>query len=77
MCISLVETYSSCDDLVSAERIFVNMAIRTFMSWTSMIYCYNRSGWFKEAFEIFVKMLELKVEPNGVAIMGVPILVLD
>ncbi|KAI5574399.1 hypothetical protein BDE02_10G143800 [Populus trichocarpa] len=70
LCISLVETYSSCDDLVSAERIFVNMAIRTFISWASMIYCYNRSGWFKEAFEIFVKMLELKVEPNGVAIMG-------
>ncbi|XP_011018101.1 PREDICTED: putative pentatricopeptide repeat-containing protein At1g69350, mitochondrial [Populus euphratica] len=68
---SLIEMYSSCDDLYSAERIFVNMASKTLISWTSMIYCYNRSGWFKEAFEIFVKMLELKVEPNVITIMGV------
>ncbi|KAJ6689942.1 hypothetical protein OIU85_006250 [Salix viminalis] len=68
---SLIEMYSSCDDLFSAERIFVNMANRTFISWTSMIYCYNRSDRFKEAFEIFVKMLDLKVEPNVITIMGV------
>ncbi|CAK7326162.1 unnamed protein product [Dovyalis caffra] len=68
---SLIEMYSSCDDLFSAERIFVNTANKTFISWTSMIFCYNRSGWFKDAFEIFVKMLELKVEPNVVTVMGV------
>lgn len=68
---SLIEMYSKCGDLFSAERIFGNVTNRTVTLWTLMISCYNRSGWFKEALEVFVEMLESKVEPNAVIILGV------
>ncbi|KAF2301896.1 hypothetical protein GH714_030253 [Hevea brasiliensis] len=53
------------------ERIFVNMFNQSVASWTAMISCYNRGGRFKEALEVFVEMLESKVESNTVTMMAV------
>ncbi|XP_012067732.1 putative pentatricopeptide repeat-containing protein At1g69350, mitochondrial [Jatropha curcas] len=68
---SLVVMYCKCNDLSSAERIFVNIFNRSVASWTAMISCYNQFGWFKEALGVFVEMLKSKAEPNAVTIMAV------
>ncbi|XP_050235897.1 putative pentatricopeptide repeat-containing protein At1g69350, mitochondrial [Mercurialis annua] len=68
---SLVLMYSKCDDIFSAERIFVDVMNKSTASWTAMISCYNRKGWLRRALEVFVEMLESKVEPNVVTILAV------
>lgn len=68
---SFIVMYSKCGDLLSAERIFVKIEKRCTTSWTAMISCYNRSGWFQKALESFVKMLEVKEEPNLITLITV------
>ncbi|GMI75329.1 hypothetical protein like AT1G69350 [Hibiscus trionum] len=68
---SLVAMYSKCGDLVSAERIFVNLTNRSTALWTAIISSYCRIGRFVEALKSFVSMLESRVEPNSVTMMSV------
>ncbi|KAJ8774539.1 hypothetical protein K2173_016985 [Erythroxylum novogranatense] len=68
---SLIVMYSKCDDLYSAERIFMNVDTFNVTSCTAMISSYNRSGRFRNALEVFFKMLDSKVEPNAFNIICV------
>ncbi|XP_015872455.3 putative pentatricopeptide repeat-containing protein At1g69350, mitochondrial [Ziziphus jujuba] len=68
---SLVVMYGKCGDLLSAERIFQDIALRRTASWTAMISCYNQKGCFRKALDVFVEMQESKVEPNSVTLMSI------
>ncbi|KAL5761674.1 hypothetical protein ACOSP7_017938 [Xanthoceras sorbifolium] len=68
---SLISMYSKCGDLISAERIFVKIKKSCTASWTAMICCYNRSGCFRKALDVFIKMLGFEVEPNSVTLMSI------
>ncbi|KAI9169841.1 hypothetical protein LWI28_018409 [Acer negundo] len=68
---SLITMYSKCGDLLSAERIFVEIKKSCTASWTALISCYNRSGCFRKALDAFIKMLEFKVEPNSTTLMSI------
>ncbi|XP_021299778.1 putative pentatricopeptide repeat-containing protein At1g69350, mitochondrial [Herrania umbratica] len=68
---SLVTMYSKCGDLGSAQRIFLNVTNRSTTLWTAMISSYNRSGRFIDGIEVFVDMLDARVEPNAVTMMTV------
>ncbi|GLT27595.1 hypothetical protein SLA2020_025810 [Shorea laevis] len=68
---SLIALYSKCGDLCTAERIFVYLSNPSTSSWTALISCYNRSGFFQEAVEAFHDMLNAEVEPNSVTMMAI------
>ncbi|XP_023900372.2 putative pentatricopeptide repeat-containing protein At1g69350, mitochondrial [Quercus suber] len=68
---SLIVMYTKCGDLHSAENIFRNVTQRHTASWTAMITCYNQTGCFQEAIDVFLEMQESKVEPNSVTMMVV------
>ncbi|KAJ4711430.1 putative Pentatricopeptide repeat-containing protein [Melia azedarach] len=68
---SLISMYGKCGDLLSAEKLLVKVKKRCTTSWTAMISCYNRSRCFLKALESFVKMLEVKVEPNLVTLITI------
>lgn len=68
---SLIVMYGKLGDLYSAERLFENVPCRMTAPWTPMISCYNQSGCFQEALNVFAKMQEFKMEPNQVTMVGV------
>ncbi|KAF3943493.1 hypothetical protein CMV_029960 [Castanea mollissima] len=68
---SLIVMYTKCGDLHSAEKIFRNVTQRHTSSWTAMITCYNQTGCFQEAIDVFLEMQESKVELNSVTMMVV------
>ncbi|XVF43188.1 hypothetical protein PTKIN_Ptkin02bG0020400 [Pterospermum kingtungense] len=68
---SLVAMYSKCGDLVSAERVFLNVKNRSTASWTAIISSYNRSDRFVDALNAFVDMLDSRMEPNSVTMMSI------
>ncbi|KAJ0037452.1 hypothetical protein Pint_23545 [Pistacia integerrima] len=68
---SLVVMYSKCNDLSSAEKVFFTLKKRCTTSWTAMISCYNRSGCFRKALDVFVRMLEVRAEPNSVTLLSI------
>ncbi|XP_057948309.1 putative pentatricopeptide repeat-containing protein At1g69350, mitochondrial [Malania oleifera] len=68
---SLIVMYSKFGDLHGAECLFESRTVWSTPSWTSMIFCYNQSGCFREALNILVEMQESKVEPNSVTMMGI------
>ncbi|KAJ0095584.1 hypothetical protein Patl1_16740 [Pistacia atlantica] len=37
----------------------------------AMISCYNRSGCFRKALDVFVRMLEVRAEPNSVTLLSI------
>ncbi|XP_031283063.1 putative pentatricopeptide repeat-containing protein At1g69350, mitochondrial [Pistacia vera] len=68
---SLIVMYSKCNDLSSAEKVFFTLKKRCTTSWTAMISCYNRSGYFRKALDVFVRMLEVRAEPNSVTLLSI------
>ena len=69
---SLIAMYGKLSDLYSAEKLFGTVScLMTTATWTQMISCYNQSGCFREAMNVFVEMQEFKMEPNQVTMMGV------
>ncbi|KAM6588958.1 putative pentatricopeptide repeat-containing protein At1g69350, mitochondrial [Cannabis sativa] len=68
---SLITMYGKCGDLHGAEILFRNVTHPTTSSWTAMLSCYNQSGCFYKAIDIFVKMQLMIVEPNSVTMMSV------
>lgn len=68
---SLITMYSKCADLHAAETVFQIVADPSTASWTAMISCYNRTGYFMEALDVFVAMQNLKVKLNSVTLMSI------
>ncbi|KAK6921952.1 E motif [Dillenia turbinata] len=68
---SLVAMYSKCGDLYSAERLFRCSSNHSAALWTTMISCYNQSGCFQEAIDMFEEMQVSNVEPNSVTMISV------
>lgn len=68
---SLIVMYSKCNDLSSAETVFFTVEKSCTTSWTAMISCYNRSGCFWKALDVFLRMLEVRAEPNSVTLLTI------
>ncbi|POO03447.1 Tetratricopeptide-like helical domain containing protein [Trema orientale] len=68
---SLITMYCKFGDLHGAEMVFKEVTHPCTPPWTAMISCYNHSGYFGKALDIFVEMRELKVELNSVTMMSV------
>ncbi|PIA65627.1 hypothetical protein AQUCO_00100855v1 [Aquilegia coerulea] len=63
---TLISSYSKCDDLVSAEKVFseISVYMRTVISWNSMIAGYSHLEKFIKAIELYQKMCREGVQPD-------------
>ncbi|ERN03293.1 putative pentatricopeptide repeat-containing protein At1g56570 [Amborella trichopoda] len=68
---TLVDMYAKCGSIPFSRKIFDEMLERDFVSWTSMMIAYGKHGYGNEALEMFDKMIIERVQPDGVAFLGV------
>ncbi|KAL2460911.1 Pentatricopeptide repeat-containing protein [Abeliophyllum distichum] len=67
---ALIDMYAKCGLVGTARFIFDRMDMRTVVSWNTMIDGYAQTGNSEEALKLFDKMLEEKLKPSNVTVMG-------
>lgn len=68
---ALVNMYNKCGSIERASKAFVEMSIRTLISWTSMITGYAQNGQPQQALLLFEDMRLAGVRPNKITFVGV------
>ncbi|XP_027366834.1 pentatricopeptide repeat-containing protein At5g66520-like [Abrus precatorius] len=68
---ALVDMYVKCGHLDMAWEVFENMKVKEVFTWNAMIGGLSINGKAKEAIELFTKMQEEKMKPNGITFVGV------
>lgn len=68
---SLVNMYNKCGSIDSATKAFLEMPIRTVISWTSMITAYAQHGRSELALQLFEDMRLAGERPNKITFVGV------
>lgn len=68
---SIVKFYGQCGDLLGAFRKFDQMSKRDVVCWTTMITACSQQGNGKEAFSLFLRMLNEGFCPNEFTVCGV------
>ncbi|KAM6579910.1 hypothetical protein CsatA_003684 [Cannabis sativa] len=73
VCNALLDTYSKCGDLGMARLVFERMLEKkkSVVSWTSMIASLAMHGYGVEAIELFHKMENCVIKPDGVSFISV------
>ncbi|KAI3921364.1 hypothetical protein MKW92_040344 [Papaver armeniacum] len=68
---ALIDTYAKCGSIDLAREVFERLPERTVVSWTATIYAcaVNEHGY--DALEMFSRMLQEKVKPNGFTFIAV------
>jgi pentatricopeptide repeat protein len=67
----LITMYAKCGNLISARMIFDAIVRKNVLSWTSMIAGYARSGYPKEALDLFRRMVRTENRPNRATVATV------
>lgn len=62
---ALISMYAKCGDLVVARKVFDKMSERDEIAWSAMMGGYGMHGKFSEVFELFDRMMEEGVRPDG------------
>ncbi|ERN19312.1 hypothetical protein AMTR_s00069p00058270 [Amborella trichopoda] len=60
---ALIDMYSKCDDLASAQRVLDGMAVADEVSWNSLLG-YTHHGLHEEALKLFCEMRIARVKPD-------------
>ncbi|KAI3890417.1 hypothetical protein MKX03_028239 [Papaver bracteatum] len=68
---SLVNMYAKCGCVDSAKLVFDAMPTKDTLLWTTMISAYGKNGQVEEVLAMFEKMLELKINPDGITYLAV------
>ncbi|KNA05143.1 hypothetical protein SOVF_192930 [Spinacia oleracea] len=68
VCNGLIDMYSKCGEVESANRVFDNMAVRDLLSWNAMISGYAANGFLELALELFGSMKLMSIEPDLVTL---------
>ncbi|XP_015697813.2 pentatricopeptide repeat-containing protein At5g04780, mitochondrial-like [Oryza brachyantha] len=68
---ALVNMYNKCGSIQDANKAFLEMPIRTFVTWTSMISGYSQHGQPQEAIQLFEDMRSAGVRPNEITFVSV------
>ncbi|CAJ1929796.1 unnamed protein product [Sphenostylis stenocarpa] len=61
---SLLNMYSTCGDLSSAELVFGDMVVRDDVAWNSLIVGYLKNNKIKEGFWLFISMMRVGSVPT-------------
>ncbi|XP_050382453.1 pentatricopeptide repeat-containing protein At3g53360, mitochondrial [Argentina anserina] len=67
----LIDMYTKCGSLESAQKLFSLIEIPDVVSWSTLILGYAQSGCGEEALELFKAMNAVGVKPNEVTMVGV------
>lgn len=62
---ALLDMYAKCGRIDSALNLFQKLPSKSVICWSSMIGAYAAHGHAKEALELFSKMKDEKITPNG------------
>jgi pentatricopeptide repeat protein len=68
---ALIDMYAKCGNLVKARAVFENMPRKNVISWSSMINAFAMHGNADSAINLFHRMKEENIKPNGVTFIGV------
>ncbi|KAK0591579.1 hypothetical protein LWI29_004375 [Acer saccharum] len=68
---SLIDMYSKCGFLDSAEKVFSGMQHKSLVTWNSMISCYCRNGLPEHSIKLFPQILQQGFHPDSVSITSV------
>lgn len=68
---ALLDMYSKCTHVSSAQKVFDEMIERNVVSWNSLITCYEQNGPPANAIDLFVVMMEFGLEPDEVTLASV------
>lgn len=68
---ALVNMYNKCGSIEDATKAFVEMHIRTLVTWTSMISGYSQHGRPQQAIQLFEDMRFAGVRPNEITFVSV------
>ncbi|XP_066342846.1 pentatricopeptide repeat-containing protein At3g12770-like [Miscanthus floridulus] len=68
---ALVAMYGKCGSIPMAEALFEGMAVRSLVSWNTMVAIYEQHGDVVEAIKFFRRMLTEKVEFDCVTLVSV------
>ncbi|KAI3857569.1 hypothetical protein MKW98_028833 [Papaver atlanticum] len=66
-----IDMYSKCGETVDARKVFQVMPIRNVVSWNAMITGYAQNGQDQEALELYQNMLQEKLKPDNITLVGV------
>ncbi|KAK7259646.1 hypothetical protein RIF29_25258 [Crotalaria pallida] len=67
---ALLDMYFKCGSVRTARLVFKGMSSKNVISWNTMIDGFAQNGESEEAYATFLQMLDEKVEPTNVTIMG-------
>ncbi|CAI8595938.1 unnamed protein product [Vicia faba] len=67
---ALLDMYFKCGLVVTGRLVFRRMSSKNVVSWNTVIDGLAQNGESEEAFATFLKMLDEKVEPTNVSMMG-------
>ncbi|XP_061349333.1 pentatricopeptide repeat-containing protein At1g03540-like [Gastrolobium bilobum] len=68
---ALINMYAKCGHLTCARKVFDGMRQKNEVTWSTMIAGYGMHGKFGEVFELFDRMVEAGVRPDGVTFTAV------
>lgn len=68
---ALVDMYSKCGDMKSANTLFELIPKKNTISWNSIITGFAQNGLGEESLVAFKKMIEANISPNHVTFLGV------
>ncbi|GMH04499.1 hypothetical protein Nepgr_006339 [Nepenthes gracilis] len=68
---ALVDMYSKCGDLDTAQNLFESLSRRDLISWNVMIGGYTHNSHYKEALSLFRQMQQLRIDPNEVTFLSI------
>lgn len=68
---ALLNMYNKCGSIEKACKAFIEMSIRTMISWTSMITAFSQHGCSQQALQLFEDMRLTGVRPNKITFVAV------
>ncbi|KAH0919767.1 hypothetical protein HID58_027427 [Brassica napus] len=68
---SLVTLYGKCGNIDDSTKLFNEMSFRDEVSWTAMVSAYAQFGRAIEAIDLFDRMVQHGLNPDGVTLTGV------
>ncbi|WMV26615.1 hypothetical protein MTR67_020000 [Solanum verrucosum] len=68
---ALIDTFAKCGDMENAKAVFLRMAQRCIITWTTMISGLAVNGHCRDALELYEKMCLEGVEPDDVVFIAV------
>ncbi|XP_072964351.1 pentatricopeptide repeat-containing protein At5g66520-like isoform X1 [Typha angustifolia] len=70
VCNTLIDMYIKCGCIETARKVFDGMVDRTVVSWSAMISGHAMHGQGKKALELFSRMTQAGLQPNGITFVG-------